>query len=1116
MEELTYDNLIKNRNIMRGDAKLTPLIDLLNTKKIINNKNNNSSIKPNFVDALYKEKYLIDGESLTIFFELLNSVRITFPDYIHGLSIVQNYENRKNAIKIDMDILQETDEVIFDQKIMEKICELLFHVIYEHVDFSKEEKEEGKKISISVLRKPAIVPKDNFYKDGIHILFNSMLFSKEERIFLATKCNEKLKNNLKGILGKKKYQQIKNPDKIIDILAVSTPALLYGSRRRTNQNPYKLISIYEIELNNSETFNLDEKKIDKEDITFNNIYNLCFDLNLVYQREVNPLIKKDEYFLKEEFRNQCKKVTDDTKNIFNLDDIDYYIDPINIEITDLKKNIIKKTLEKDYENEPDFIRLKSIVNRYCDINIRFKFLRDLLDCISNKKEHIEEFVKPYDKWFRILAIIISEKKSADTSNLPEDAFFYLAHYISIKADNYDYNSITQKYSQLSSDTNCENPVTIRTLKTYAVMCNPEMYERICSENINKFIIDKIFSCISIDGFSLTHEDIASIVYFKYKDIFITTGSGQHKIWYEFVVNKYERNALGDNEIFKYRKSDSFPDTIYNFISSELSIILKNIMPSIKSIIQNINNGMNESTKKKFLRTINRSFTAEIKKIGSSSNINSVLNVCSYKFFIHNFEKVLDRDPDVVGVPGGIIVLGKKTNYITSIHNYYVTKYTTTRYIEFDFDNPRHIKVLECLRMPFPDTEASAFWKIIGLLAFALSGRRKPPFLLQIWGTASSGKSSFTGFINEMMGDYAESGRSTIITGNDSNISETGANSALSKVIAARCCQFPEIPAGADLKNDVVKRLTGGDKIATRDVYKSEESFQTSVFMYTVSNYLIKVSKFIDSGIWRRLLCYEFKIKFVDDPKPNSKERKIDPTFDKQFIKDKENLSILLGFFTYMFELICEFYNGDPSNISSPIIDHESELYRNKYDYFNKFIGEMIIYTPKDVEMKETDIYQIFIEWMKENHPLDAHIKYNHSDLITNSKLATSSITKEGNVRYIINHRMIDKNDPQSLILDKGEKRLKIIDTEIKEEIETFEDTVRKLRNRTPPLSVKYKKEEKITDKKNRLNGIVERNNEIEEDIEKINIEDFYKIDEFKLFFKEYKKFQELKKINKNK
>ena len=45
MEELTYDNLIKNRNIMRGDAKLTPLIDLLNTKKIINNKNSHINNK---------------------------------------------------------------------------------------------------------------------------------------------------------------------------------------------------------------------------------------------------------------------------------------------------------------------------------------------------------------------------------------------------------------------------------------------------------------------------------------------------------------------------------------------------------------------------------------------------------------------------------------------------------------------------------------------------------------------------------------------------------------------------------------------------------------------------------------------------------------------------------------------------------------------------------------------------------------------------------------------------------------------------------------------------------------------------------------------------------------
>jgi hypothetical protein len=99
----------------------------------------------------------------------------------------------------------------------------------------------------------------------------------------------------------------------------------------------------------------------------------------------------------------------------------------------------------------------------------------------------------------------------------------------------------------------------------------------------------------------------------------------------------------------------------------------------------------------------------------------------------------------------------------------------------------------------------------------------------------------------------------------------------------------------------------------------------------------------EHAVWRRFLCYKFKIRFVEQIDPNEKyDRLKDPELIKNATTDKRYQEALLAILMHYRRELYANYGGRILQVPKPTIDKETEEYRMKEDIFERFIVKRII------------------------------------------------------------------------------------------------------------------------------------------------------------------------------
>lgn len=145
---------------------------------------------------------------------------------------------------------------------------------------------------------------------------------------------------------------------------------------------------------------------------------------------------------------------------------------------------------------------------------------------------------------------------------------------------------------------------------------------------------------------------------------------------------------------------------------------------------------------------------------------------------------------------------------------------------------------------FPDEQVRSY--IQRALGYSLLGRPDERALFLLHGPSGTGKSVFTDVMTHLFGDYGTTAPSSAF-----KIRRQESTVDLHQLRGKRFVASSEMPEGAQLDEELVKRITGGDQIASRGLYEKFILWRPQCVIWIGTNHLPKLNS-DDDAIWRRI------------------------------------------------------------------------------------------------------------------------------------------------------------------------------------------------------------------------------------------------------------------------
>ena len=157
------------------------------------------------------------------------------------------------------------------------------------------------------------------------------------------------------------------------------------------------------------------------------------------------------------------------------------------------------------------------------------------------------------------------------------------------------------------------------------------------------------------------------------------------------------------------------------------------------------------------------------------------------------------------------------------------------------DCPNFRKYLEDV---FPDVEVQHY--IQRCLGYSLCGRPGERALFLLHGPSGTGKSVFIEVMSNLFGDYGVTSPSTTF-----KQKKQESTFDLHQLKGKRFVAASELPEGMQLDEELIKRITGGDRIPSRALYQGFIEWVPQCVLWLATNFLPRLSG-DDDAIWRRV------------------------------------------------------------------------------------------------------------------------------------------------------------------------------------------------------------------------------------------------------------------------
>jgi P4 family phage/plasmid primase-like protien len=814
------------------------------------------------------------------------------------LTYVELPHKEYNQIKIDLDLKFEatneekhnSSKIIrrYNEEFVENIITAIVDILSEMIELN-----HSFKIYVQEKKKPKL--KNEFIKDGIHIIIPQLVIENQ----YLFEFRDKLLTNKDIIESLKQVNNCVDIESTIDKSIINSSGwFLYGCGKPDDKGDYyrttyawKIGKDWEIKVLSESTINkLNEFTLENMKLFSN------------YDKNINVSILGS--YLPSE------------SNI--VSSFDYSDDFINRSIIELDTKI--KRRQSDLKPEE---------------------IKSLLNCI--KKSRIDE----YHDWRKIgLALF-----NMDTRN------FMLWDNWSRGSNKYDkgkcikiWNEEFPKFSKYE--------IGLANIKELAKLDSPSIYKKINNENKLRFLTKWVYihdndkhSGKSTDIITFTQnlkEYIKDYAPFR----MVCTDPSNTGTWYKYDHHLWKENKKATS-VFMLLSNELRND--FNELKRSLEDEMKSKIPENddyddnyslydervdnSEIIDNFNREYKDAKIQQRVKQIDKL----LKYLSGQSNRNNIITELSHNVYDEEFYQNLDENKDIFICNNGVLDLktcefriGKPSDMGT-----------ISAGIDFplDIENPEtsqiFIEIQEYLNKIFVDNEIQEY--CLNLFAECLTGQNTKEEFYIMTGSGSNGKSQILKLIECALGKYYYTFDNALLLNSTEN-----ANNASPVVAGLKGKRFAitsEPNNKKPIQTDKVKELCGGDNLTGRHLHKDSITFSPQYKLFMACNDIPDMPS-TDEGIWRRVRCIPFESKFVlkkedmyklKDPKKYPKHFQAQNDLEKKY-------PIWGPYFLYMlfdrFKKIKEtnFVYDSPSKVTEATNKYKAES--NIYEqFFNEKIKE---------------------------------------------------------------------------------------------------------------------------------------------------------------------------------
>lgn len=968
---LSLDEIIQ-KNISKNVRNLKTF---LNSNSFITEKNDQNT---NIINVGEKKTYCIPPAHIEEFFTIVESCRKE-QRMLHLSERQETATVAKSGIMIDFDCLQKSKDPQINELHFDSLTRHIGKLLHEFIDFSQYSTNGRFIFKIFYIRKPKIVliPSKNptsgqppVYKDGFHILIPEVQISKGlKRHFLQELINRGI---IKSVFKDVDYI---GETSLLDKMSATNPVHFFGNSK-PGKPSYLLTHVFELTMLTAEG-DIDKRELDAEMIN-SGIIKLSRNtepvpINLVYELSLS--------FYLQTFAGKptwLRKV------------------PVNFRIeleTKIQLAIEKST--KNILSEDDIFQTENSVDILTMGNAEALHIKKLLEIIDIS------YATQYEKWLKVIFAI------ANTNVQYKPLAIWFSHR---KPEAWSLAEIERVWSDATTNRYGKSLLTKRSLIYWARESSPQRYQEIEKENYFNVLARGAYE----NEGKIEHALAAKVCYTMIGDKFIVDIGNNDKTgksgycWYEFVM---PGQAMRKGEIYKWRK-ELEPDNVHLFISEHMPKVYTQLITNIKD---RKDNAQNEG-ELKYWATVEKNFRLSKSKLGNDQYQNGVVKQAHYRFRHRGFIDSLDMYEDVIGVGNGVLKIGKKPELIKGFHEYKISKFTETDYVEYDPENPYIKTLLGAFRDIFPEEDVFEFMMFHA--ATGLDAKESACILLMLVGGGQNGKTFYAKMIHNTLGNmYCAAGKSSLLTSHFERPNE--ANEAQMQMKDKRAFYFDEFNKCEQLNTARLKGIVNPNWQTGRCNYGRQTNFKNTCNPICLSNFDF-IIEMTDHGTWRRCYYYKNKVKFCANPKPdNPYEKKVNPKFMDEYASDPLYKQAMLSIMVHYYTRLCNEYGGDLKRVKSPTIARETEDFRNRQDSLNKFITQMLVKSPNAAPIKIHQLATKYIDWYSENVKQTSQTNVDVQAQFENSRIATNLEHRNG-TKFLIGYRL--KYSPDEPLED-GEEEL---------------------------------------------------------------------------------------------
>lgn len=338
--------------------------------------------------------------------------------------------------------------------------------------------------------------------------------------------------------------------------------------------------------------------------------------------------------------------------------------------------------------------------------------------------------------------------------------------------------------------------------------------------------------------------------------------------------------------------------------------------------------------------IQESFLKWAKLSESERNLSASLKLASSESTMVLNQNKLDRDPWFVAFKNGMIMNLQDLRVRKIMPDDYITRSLGVVYDPLA-KCPKWEKFIQ--EIMSDDKEMVCY--IQRVIGWSLTGDMSEQFFFILYGRGANGKSTFLSTLLKLFGDYGctASPQSFMAQKNESQT-----RSDLVRLQNVRFISTSESESHQRLSESFVKQWTGGEQIATRDLYTKTIEFTPLGKVFLATNHKPRIHG-TDHAMWRRVQLIPFTRTFTDE----QKDTKLSETLKSE----------LPGILNWVLKGLEEWHKiglKPPSSVISAV-----QSYRDDMDLIGAWIKERCEIGSEYKELI-SDLFEDIKKWSSDN------------------------------------------------------------------------------------------------------------------------------------------------------